>query len=261
MSKLSKLRPEAVHESFIDEQAIAVLRLPFHASAQTQGIPHYLALVRDAGKPWRCLMPQCFDWPDASEIIQTACEHRAVLTVDGGLRVARRRVTPEVYLRRWRRAIGSAGDITLWRTLDSVRPVARFELDACVLRSAISDPGRDFHDLPALVNTIIDTGTGVLAAGPRPASLSESAPAALRLSIDLTKCDGARHAWWVQHLLLSVPRAISSGASLSTIEMSRLDGGIANESVEAPHAAQRALLQGALRLATTGGPAATSAAA
>ena len=262
MSKLLNVRPDAVLESFIDEQAIAVLRLPSNACPQSQDIPRYLALVRDAGKPWRCLMPQVVDWPHACSIIQSVCEHRAVLTVDGGLRVGRRRVTPEIYLRRWRRAIGAAGDITLWRTLDSVRPLARFEFDARVLTASGADrPNRDFHDLPALVNAIIDNGTGVLAQGLSSEPSSESSPTVLRLSIDLTQRDGARHAWWARHLLQSLPASISLRVFVVTIEMSRLDKGAWDESERATQAAQRALLQGALRHADMSAPASMPAAA
>lgn len=248
-------RPSAVHESVIDEQAIGVLRLPFDANPPMHEIPRYLALVRDAGKPWRCLMPQLFDWPYASGIIQTVCEHRAVLTVDGELRVARRRVTPEAYLRRWRRAIGDAGDITFWRTLDSVRPVSRFDLDTPVLRSAAARrTDCEFRDLPELLNAIIDSGTGVLCRGTPAEPSSESAPIALRLSIDLTKRDGARHAWWAQHLLCSVPQATSRCWSRSTIEMSRLENSNCFEAQGVTQAAQRALLHGALHPASTSAP-------
>lgn len=257
--ELSTRQPEAAHRAFIDEQAIAVLRLPLNASPQPHGIPRYLALARDAGRPWRCLMPQIFDWPYGSEIIQTVCVHRAVLTVDGRLRLARRQVTPETYLRRWRRAIETAGDITLWRTLNGVKPIARFKLDTCVLSSAeLGHWRQDPYDLPSLLNAIVANDTGVLIPGEAlghsgnvdDGSLLESSdrsvPTALHLAIDLTHPDGACHAWWTQLLLERVPQAISTCAMASTIEMSRLGGESGEDLYATTRAAQRALLQRAL---------------
>ena len=126
------------------------------------------------------------------ELVSLAFSQRAVDTLDGTLRVSGRRVEPEAYLHRWRKALDEAITVDQLRA-HRLRLVAEIVLDPaapCLVRRPnwINAP---FPNLAALLQS---RGGLVGLAQQRDTELH---PTWGQLSLDLSHPDAARDAWWL----------------------------------------------------------------
>lgn len=119
------------------------------------------------------------------EVISMVCSERAVLLVEGTLRVQRRRMEPDAYIRRWRRALDEAISIEQLRSHVGLQAIASFDIDASEQFLAAR---------PRWINPPYPTPSALLDA--RSADV-RSNDDRCSLAIDLASPNGARDAWWL----------------------------------------------------------------
>ena len=94
---------------------------------------------------------RCLPFLARHEVVDLLCQDRAMRTVDGGLRVDGRLVTPENYLAQWRRTLGRPMSATQFASQFGVYAVAVFDAPLAPLRgqrsSGSSSPFERFDDL------------------------------------------------------------------------------------------------------------------
>jgi hypothetical protein len=178
---------------FIDEQeAVCILLPPDVCPTSSAESPRYLSFLRHRGAP-----PEVFGAGIAFlphyEVISRVCATRATLTVDGQLRCNGRRVTPEAYLRLWRRALDGAVPIDQVARRRGLRPVAAFDW----VHTEVLSQARAYWIEPPYPNF----GELLKAHHDRLAITQADGQSMARLEIDLTAHHGARDAWLVEDYL------------------------------------------------------------
>ena len=194
----------------INETRLVCVKLPANLCPFTsEEQPRYLCIVFDErhgdsmpGSPaQQVLDPQVLNHAGKHaglpclpryEAVSLACSQRAVDTLDGTLRVAGKRIEPEAYLRRWRKALEEAVTVDQLRG-HRLQLVVEFILDPaapCLSRR----PNWINAPFPNLAALLLSRGGLVELAHPRDAELH---PGWGQLSLDLSHPDAARDAWWL----------------------------------------------------------------
>jgi hypothetical protein len=127
------------------------------------------------------------------QVIKDVCRWRAVLTVDGQLRVNGKVVKPEVYLKQWRNVLASATPVEQSVRFLRVRPVATFSWRHDTWRAELK---------PRWINAPYPCFSALLELHAE--RLQIKTPDDQRMSsleIDLTTSHGARDAWWADDFL------------------------------------------------------------
>ena len=178
------------------------------------------------------------------EAVSLACSQRAVDTLDGTLRVAGKRIEPEAYLRRWRKALAEAITVEQLRA-HRLQLVAEFVMDptASCLSRRPSWTNPPFPSLAALLES-----RGGLAALTQPQD-EELHPTWGQLSLDLSLPDAARDAWWLDDGLdvsqgecrlrirsLSTSSALPSAASTAELFSDAAEASQGTQTHEQTHA-------------------------
>lgn len=188
--------------SFVNETLAVAVRLPDDGARNTFDIdePRFVAIVAEDGH-MACALPfgRYQDW----ELIHLICRERAVRTPSGALRVNGRRIEPDAYLRRWRRAIADAVPLCRLRHELRLQLVATFSWPVGAGATLRGKARLNAH-VP------YDTLGSLLLAR---AQAQDLAPDAGRsegrevVHIGLDAPNGARDAWWVGDWLRNVEGA------------------------------------------------------
>ena len=177
--------------SYLNETDLVCVKLPPDVSpTSSEDSPRYLAIALNDDDSPRCLGTGLSFLPHY-EVMARACMERAVLTVDGSLRVKGRRVEPDTYLRRWRAALKAAISLDQLPRRCGLHAVAEFRF---VATDAL------LHAKPRWVNSPYLNLTSLLQAhGPNHNSRRGEAS----LLINLAARNGARDAWWANDWIVS----------------------------------------------------------
>ena len=202
--------------SYINETEITCVKLPANV-CPTSSVDHprFLSIIRIQQSSLALLGTGLPFFPEY-EVIARACRERAMLTVDGSLRVNARRIEPDKYLLRWRKALKKAVPISgviveFWRCPVAVLEWKHAELLEQIKPRWVEPPYRSFGEL-------LQAHEAQVSSFPRRADLSEpedtganwsatseasatSGTSMRRLQIDLASPNGARDAWWAEDFL------------------------------------------------------------
>jgi hypothetical protein len=156
----------------------------------------YLAVVHDEGVGHHPL-GRGLPFEPATYLIACICRERAIDTVDAGLLVDGRRITPEKYLQRWRALLKQPVAVHELGERKRVQAVAIFQWrhsPALAARKAtwVTPPYATFGELLQ--------ARGCLST----ATCEVDPPAITTLEIDLAMPAGTRDAWWVNDYLSSI---------------------------------------------------------
>ena len=157
--------------------------------------PRYLSIIFESDQPPVAVGNELSGLPFLPhyETVTRACAQRAALTVDGSLRVNGQRIEPDAYIRRWRQALADAITVDQLRH-KALQVSAEFSLNpgspALLARPRWINP--PYPNLAALVEVHAQEKLA------RGGVLCEHAnPVWITLSLDLSRPNGARDAWWL----------------------------------------------------------------
>lgn len=176
-------------QGLINEVGAVCVKLPIDV-CPTSSADHrrYLCIVMDSRRDPKALGSELPFLPHY-EAISRVCLERAVLIVDGSLRVQRRRMEPDAYIRRWRRALDEAIEIDQLRSHVGLQAVAKLQLDA---------PATFLAARPRWVNPPYPTPAALIAARSNEVRTDGGR---ITMEIDLAAPNGARDAWWLHDWL------------------------------------------------------------